>query len=237
MNLFFFLTVLVFSNLTGSVCNGGKFHCPIVNQCIPKSFYCPDCLDWGEGANCSEPTIEATPPKFLSVETGGSFVLHCRDVRVPTSNVTWTRNYGHVPSNCNSTRLVEVRRLTHFIGYKVIISTTIFFLCQSAHYTVLTILFCSIEGLGTLTCHKVKPTDEGIYTCSGAGGFYSALFFSQDTILNVIDSSRAFCSPPKNNSAISTPAECQDCYCFGITKECFSPDLHFRTVCKVNNAN
>ena len=143
IKLFIFLTVFVFSPLTGFACDDREFKCPNVNQCIPKSFHCDgegDCLDKGDEANCSKPTILETPPKFLNVNIGETFELNCRAVGVPTPIVIWRLNFRHVPNNCNSTRLLDIRRLTYFNGYKVIISTTISFLSQFVHKTVLTIL-------------------------------------------------------------------------------------------------
>ena len=84
------------------------------------------------------------------------------------------------------------------------------------------LLYYSVNGLGTLTCPNAQPSDQGAYSCE-AINMKDSVFALYDTILTVIGI-ESICQPPQFNALASSPSECLDCFCFGITTDCYSTD-------------
>ncbi|KZS20079.1 putative Basement membrane-specific heparan sulfate proteoglycan core protein [Daphnia magna] len=90
----------------GSACRHDEFQCQSQNQCIPRSFHCDmelDCQDRSDEIGCSKPTILIPPPPMININIGTTIVINCTAVGVPTPEVVWRLNWGHVPSKCTMT--------------------------------------------------------------------------------------------------------------------------------------
>ncbi|XP_046437149.1 basement membrane-specific heparan sulfate proteoglycan core protein-like isoform X37 [Daphnia pulex] len=90
----------------GSPCRHDEFQCQSLNQCIPRSFHCDmelDCQDRSDEIGCSKPTILIPPPPMININIGTTIVINCTAVGVPTPEVVWRLNWGHVPSKCTMT--------------------------------------------------------------------------------------------------------------------------------------
>ena len=66
-------------------------------------------------------------------------------------------------------------------------------------------------------------SDQGAYSCE-AINIKGSVFAIPDTVV-VVSGSKGICQPPDFNSAALTNADCQRCFCFGVTSDCFSSGL------------
>lgn len=117
--------------VSGSPCRHDEFQCASLNQCIPRSFHCDmelDCQDRSDEIGCcklsidrlvlderdnaltlvfvwrpAKPTILIPPPPMVMVNLGTTIIINCTAVGVPTPEVVWRLNWGHVPSKCSMT--------------------------------------------------------------------------------------------------------------------------------------
>lgn len=51
----------------------------------------------------AKPTILIPPPPMININIGTTIVINCTAVGVPTPEVVWRLNWGHVPSKCTMT--------------------------------------------------------------------------------------------------------------------------------------
>ena len=66
-------------------------------------------------------------------------------------------------------------------------------------------------------------SDQGAYSCE-AINIKGSVFAIPDTVV-VVSGTGGICQPPDFNSAALTNADCQRCFCFGATTDCFSSGL------------
>ncbi|XP_025416415.1 basement membrane-specific heparan sulfate proteoglycan core protein isoform X4 [Sipha flava] len=86
----------------GSRCLTSEFECRN-KECVPKSFQCDsqsDCSDGSDEFGCLPVQFQTTPPPLITLEIGSTFVTTCRAVGVPTPEISWRFNWGHVPTKC-----------------------------------------------------------------------------------------------------------------------------------------
>ncbi|XP_017768750.1 PREDICTED: basement membrane-specific heparan sulfate proteoglycan core protein-like isoform X5 [Nicrophorus vespilloides] len=103
------------TNPPGSLCGFHQFTCRSGNQCIPKSFHCDmsnDCTDGSDEIGCSSVTIVRPPPPMITLEIGATFEITCSAVAVPTPEISWRLNWGHIPEKCITTSVNGVGVLT-----------------------------------------------------------------------------------------------------------------------------
>ncbi|XP_072390118.1 basement membrane-specific heparan sulfate proteoglycan core protein isoform X27 [Diabrotica undecimpunctata] len=94
------------TNSPGSMCQYHQFACHSSNQCIPKSYHCDmqsDCVDGSDEVGCSKPVISRPPPPMVSLNVGEIFEISCTAVGIPTPEIVWRLNWGHVPAKCRMT--------------------------------------------------------------------------------------------------------------------------------------
>ncbi|CAG9863069.1 unnamed protein product [Phyllotreta striolata] len=97
-----------------SVCQYHQFACHSNNQCIPKSYHCDmqsDCVDGSDEVGCSKPVISRPPPPMVSLHEGETFEISCTAVGIPTPEIVWRLNWGHVPAKCRQTSVNGVGTL------------------------------------------------------------------------------------------------------------------------------
>ncbi|KAK4879912.1 hypothetical protein RN001_008058 [Aquatica leii] len=99
----------------GSPCLYSEFSCHSGNQCIPRSFHCDherDCADGSDEVGCSAVVISKPPPPMVQLNVGELFIISCTAVAIPTPEVVWRLNWGHIPEKCTTTSVGGVGTLT-----------------------------------------------------------------------------------------------------------------------------
>ncbi|KRT82106.1 Immunoglobulin, partial [Oryctes borbonicus] len=92
----------------GSQCSNKQFRCHSGNQCIPKSFHCDsenDCVDRSDEIGCSPVTIVRPPPPMIELQVSNVFEITCTAVGVPTPEIVWRLNWGHIPEKCKTSSI------------------------------------------------------------------------------------------------------------------------------------
>ncbi|KAI4497448.1 hypothetical protein M0802_007459 [Mischocyttarus mexicanus] len=99
----------------GSPCRYHEFSCASHEQCIPKVYQCDkerDCFDGSDELGCSPVYIIKPPPPMVILEPGSLMVLTCTAIGVPTPEIVWRLNWGHVHSKCSTTSVNGTGTLT-----------------------------------------------------------------------------------------------------------------------------
>ncbi|XP_058809308.1 basement membrane-specific heparan sulfate proteoglycan core protein-like isoform X2 [Phymastichus coffea] len=95
-------------------CTYGEFKCHN-EQCIPKSYQCDqenDCMDGSDEIGCSAVYITKTPPPMVVLALGETLLLTCEAVGVPTPEINWRLNWGHIPPKCTTSSVNGSGNLT-----------------------------------------------------------------------------------------------------------------------------
>ncbi|XP_049279689.1 basement membrane-specific heparan sulfate proteoglycan core protein isoform X5 [Anopheles funestus] len=82
----------------------------------------------------------------------------------------------------------------------------------------------SDQGLGRLTCEDMQPIDSGAYSCEIINTM-GTHFVSPDTIV-IVTGSGPVCQQGTFNNKARNPADCINCFCFGVSTTCSSADLY-----------
>ncbi|KAG8306315.1 Basement membrane-specific heparan sulfate proteoglycan core protein [Homalodisca vitripennis] len=99
----------------GSNCQYNEYQCARQDQCIPKAFHCDmevDCQDGSDEFGCSKAEIQKPPPSMVVKQPGETFTITCTAVGVPTPEVVWRLNWGHIPPKCQTTSVNGYGTLT-----------------------------------------------------------------------------------------------------------------------------
>ncbi|XP_043797110.1 basement membrane-specific heparan sulfate proteoglycan core protein-like isoform X13 [Apis laboriosa] len=102
-------------NKPGSPCRFTEFACSSNNQCIPKSYHCDmekDCLDASDEIGCSPVFIVKPPVPMITLNVGEVLTITCTAIGVPTPEINWRLNWGHVPPKCTMTSINGTGTLT-----------------------------------------------------------------------------------------------------------------------------
>ncbi|XP_076180736.1 terribly reduced optic lobes isoform X6 [Ptiloglossa arizonensis] len=97
-----------------SLCRFTEFACNS-GQCIPKTFHCDmerDCMDGSDEIGCSPVYIVKPPPPMIVLRPREVLVITCTAIGVPTPEINWRRNWGHVPAKCSMTSVNGTGTLT-----------------------------------------------------------------------------------------------------------------------------
>ncbi|XP_071052422.1 basement membrane-specific heparan sulfate proteoglycan core protein isoform X15 [Onthophagus taurus] len=92
-------------SLPGQACTNKQFACNSGNQCIPRSFHCDhqrDCQDGSDEFGCSRVIILRPPPPRVELHVGSRFEISCTAVGIPTPEIVWRLNWGHIPEKCRT---------------------------------------------------------------------------------------------------------------------------------------
>jgi hypothetical protein len=103
------------TNPPGSLCAYHQFTCHSNNQCIPRSYHCDlerDCMDGSDEIGCSLPVVSKPPPPMVNLEAGSLFEITCTAVGVPTPEIVWRLNWGHIPPKCQTSSVNGFGTLT-----------------------------------------------------------------------------------------------------------------------------
>ncbi|XP_076237455.1 basement membrane-specific heparan sulfate proteoglycan core protein-like [Calliopsis andreniformis] len=101
-------------NWPGSPCRFSEYACAS-GQCIPKTYHCDlekDCMDGSDEIGCSPVYIVKPPPPMLNLERGEVLIITCTAIGVPTPEINWRLNWGHVPPKCTMTSVNGTGTLT-----------------------------------------------------------------------------------------------------------------------------
>ena len=88
----------------------------------------------------------------------------------------------------------------------------------------------SENGYGVLVCPDAQPTDQGAYSCEAING-QGSVFATPDAIVVVKGIPAKQCQPPFFNSLALSQEDCLNCFCFGVTNDCYSSDMSIMQVC------
>ncbi|XP_043603055.1 basement membrane-specific heparan sulfate proteoglycan core protein isoform X21 [Bombus pyrosoma] len=95
-------------NAPGTPCRFTEFACGSHDQCIPKSYHCDlerDCIDGSDEVGCSPVYIVKPPPPMIIMSQGTTLMITCTAIGVPTPEISWRLNWGHVPPKCHMTSI------------------------------------------------------------------------------------------------------------------------------------
>lgn len=148
--------------------------------------------------------ILTPPPPMITLDIGDLFEISCKAVGVPTPEVVWRLNWGHIPEKCRTRSEGGVGTLT----------------CQNIQviFQIKKIRFIFYKLLLFLQEH-----DQGAYSCE-AINIRGSQFAVPDTIL-MVNRPGKICPTGYFNDEARSPTECISCFCFGATTECQSADL------------
>ncbi|XP_034185288.1 terribly reduced optic lobes isoform X2 [Osmia lignaria lignaria] len=102
-------------NRPGSPCRVTEYTCASNDQCIPKSYHCDmekDCIDGSDEIGCSPVYIMKPPPPMITLDLGTTLVIVCTAIGVPTPEINWRLNWGHIPPKCTMTSINGTGTLT-----------------------------------------------------------------------------------------------------------------------------
>ena len=122
---------------------------------------------------------------------------------VPTPQVVWRLNWGHVPSKCNQTNTV----------------------LESDHrsYGELVCPMAVESDQGAYSCEAINSLGSCFAGSAGCGQP------GQDAVL-VVNTGAGVCGPGSFNSEARTRDQCLSCHCSGLTDSCKSSDLYLSTL-------
>ena len=139
-----------------------------------------------------------SPPPLITVDQSFTFVINCTAMGVPTPQVVWRLNWGHVPEKCSQTNsLLEENRSFGELS------------CPEA----------SQLDQGAYSCEAINSMGSCFAGSAGCGQP------GQDAIL-VVRPEDGTCTGGHFNSAASSPEQCIQCYCSGRADLCTSSELY-----------
>ncbi len=169
-----------------------------------------DCQDQSDEVGCRSPVIVVSPPPRVSVDVGMTFVINCTAVGVPTPQIVWRLNWGHVPDKCQQTSSpIEGGGGRAFGEIR----------CPSA------------EALdqGAYSCEAINIKGSCFAGSAGCGQP------GQDAQV-VIVGAPDVCPSGTFNSMAASPADCVPCFCSGLTRRCSSASDLYLTEIPVPNS-
>ena len=139
-----------------------------------------------------------SPPPLITIDQSFTFIINCTAMGVPTPQVVWRLNWGHVPDKCSqSNTLLEENR----------------------SYGELTCPQASQLDQGAYSCEAINSMGSCFAGSAGCGQP------GQDAIL-VVRPDSGTCTGGYFNSEAETADQCLQCYCSGQADTCTSSDLH-----------
>jgi hypothetical protein len=143
------------------------------------------------------PIIIISPPPTVITEISYTFIINCTALGIPTPEIVWRLNWGHVPDKCamTSTATDGNRAFGELVCPDAVEADQGAYSCEAIN----------IKG----SCFAGSPG------CGQPG---------QDAVL-VVQKPQGICPRNSFNSAARYPQDCLQCFCFGITDECSGTEL------------
>jgi hypothetical protein len=69
-------------------------------------------MDGSDEIGCSLPVVSKPPPPMVNLEAGSLFEITCTAVGVPTPEIVWRLNWGHIPPKCQTSSVNGFGTLT-----------------------------------------------------------------------------------------------------------------------------
>eukprot|EP00095_Tigriopus_kingsejongensis_P005966 maker-scaffold48_size466083-snap-gene-1.17 protein:Tk05966 transcript:maker-scaffold48_size466083-snap-gene-1.17-mRNA-1 annotation:"basement membrane-specific heparan sulfate proteoglycan core protein" len=189
------------TNPPGSPCKYHEWMCQTGDQCIPRSFHCDgemDCQDQSDEIGCTPPVIIESPPPQVVVDPSFTFVINCTAMGIPTPEIVWRLNWGHVPDKCSMTSSPQD---------------------GNRAYGELTCPDAMEMDQGAYSCEAINSKGSCFAGSPGCGQP------GQDAIV-VLRRPDGICPPGQFNGNANLERECLPCFCFGATEECSSTELY-----------
>jgi hypothetical protein len=159
-------------------------------------------------------TVIQPPPANVNLTRGETFTITCRTFGVPTPEVIWRWNWGHVPSNCKSTSNDGNGVLT----------------CINVQVGSRFHLFWRLQSYSLRFYNFPQPENSGAYSCEAINN-RGPVFAPVDTILTVPSASSPGSLQLCARGLFGTiSGKCVDCYCSGVSNDCSSANLYVSRV-------
>ena len=139
-----------------------------------------------------------SPPPLITIDQSFTFVINCTAMGVPTPQVVWRLNWGHVPEKCSQVNTLQE---------------------GSRSYGELSCPSAGPLDQGAYSCEAINSLGSCFAGSAGCGQP------GQDAIL-VVRPAQGVCGPGTFNTEASRPEQCIECYCSGQADLCTSSDLH-----------
>lgn len=149
------------------------------------------------------PIIIISPPPSVVVEVGQTFIINCTALGVPTPEIVWRLNWGHVPDKCSYTSTEQG---------------------GNQAYGEITCPDAEESDQGAYSCEAINIKGSCFAGSAGCGQP------GQDAIV-VVNKPDGICPSGMFNSNANTAADCLECFCFGITDQCTGTELYLNKVC------
>ena len=99
------------------------------------------------------PIIIVSPPPRINVEIDHTFIINCTALGVPTPEIVWRLNWGHVPDKCTMTSTPQgAEKYLYFCLH--FLAIYLFSFCEGGN-----------QAYGEIECPDAKESDQGAYSC------------------------------------------------------------------------
>ena len=100
------------------------------------------------------PIIIVSPPPRINVEIDHTFIINCTALGVPTPEIVWRLNWGHVPDKCTMTSTPQGAEKIYLYFCLHFLAIYLFSFCKGGN-----------QAYGEIECPDAKESDQGAYSC------------------------------------------------------------------------
>lgn len=136
------------------------------------------------------------------MEIGHTFIINCTALGIPTPEIVWRLNWGHVPDKCSMTSTAQD---------------------NNRAFGEITCPDAQELDQGAYSCEAINIKGSCFAGSAGCGQP------GQDAVV-VVNKPDGICPQGYFNSQAQNLDECLQCFCFGITDQCTSTELFISKV-------